>query len=89
MAYHTISSAVRAKQNGVTVKFIWGSDPGWNELGPMIYQDYLPRALAEEKFVPAPEPLVVGTGLEYVQEGLDLSRKGVSAKKVVIKLSNE
>lgn len=88
MAYRSINSTVRAKRNGVTMKFIWGSDPAWNELGPMIYRDHLPRALTERKFVPAPEPLVVGTGLESVQKGLDLNRKGVSAKKVIVKLED-
>ncbi|KAF2170833.1 hypothetical protein M409DRAFT_18806 [Zasmidium cellare ATCC 36951] len=86
MTYRGVCSMLKAKQNGVSMKFIWGSDPAWNELGPMIYQDFLPRALAEKKFVPAPEPMVVGIGLEYVQEGLEVNKKGVSAKKVVIKL---
>ncbi|KAK4501491.1 hypothetical protein PRZ48_007300 [Zasmidium cellare] len=86
MAYRSVSSMLKARQNGVTMKFIWGSDPAWNELGPMIFRDFLPRALAERKFVPAPEPLVVGSGLEFVQEGLEVNRKGVSAKKVVVKL---
>lgn len=88
MAYHGINGAVRAKQNGVAVKFIWGSDPAWTELGPMVFRDYLPRALMEKKFVPTPDPLVVGTGLENVQKGLDLNFKGVSARKVVVKLDS-
>lgn len=88
MAYHGVNSTIKAKQNGVTVKFIWGSDPAWNELGPLVYRDYLPQALIEKKFIPAPEPLIVGTGLEHVQKGLDLNLKGVSAQKVVVKLED-
>ena len=33
-----------------------------------------------------PDPEVVGEGLEYVQEALDRMAKGVSAKKLVVKL---
>jgi hypothetical protein len=43
----------------------------------------LPVALAQGEFIPAPEPLIVGKGLEHIQEALDLSKKGVSAKVVV------
>jgi hypothetical protein len=34
-----------------------------------------------------PDSQVVGEGLEYVQEALDLMAKGVSAKKLVVKLN--
>jgi hypothetical protein len=34
----------------------------------------------------APEPVVVGTGLEHVQEALDRIKKGVSAQKLVVLL---
>ncbi len=34
----------------------------------------------------APEPFVVGHGLEYTQEAFDVQKKGVSAKKVVVTL---
>jgi hypothetical protein len=33
-----------------------------------------------------PEPVVVGNGLQDIQYGLDIQKKGVSAKKVVIAL---
>jgi NADPH:quinone reductase-like Zn-dependent oxidoreductase len=51
-----------------------------------VWKDFLPRALAERQFVPAPPPLVVGEGLDKVQEAMNLQMKGVSAQKVVIKL---
>ena len=57
-----------------------------NELAKAIYTDFLPRALEQGTLVPAPEPLIVGTGLESIQKGLDLSEEGVSAKKIVVKL---
>ncbi len=50
-----------------------------------MYVEFLPKAL-ESGYIAAPEPLVVGKGLEYVQRGFDIQRQGVSAKKVVISL---
>jgi NADPH:quinone reductase-like Zn-dependent oxidoreductase len=77
---------IKSKQKGVSSKFIWGSDLMANELGNAIYKDFLPSALAEDRFVPAPEPMIVGTGLEHVQEAMRINKKGVSAKKVVVLL---
>ena len=82
----TASMMVRSMVKGVGTKFIFGSDLMANDVGGAIYEDFLPTALAEGKYVAAPEPMVVGTGLEYVQEALDVQRKGVSAKKVVVTL---
>jgi len=41
-------------------------------------------ALEKGMIVPKPDPMIVGEGLSSVQAGLDASKKGVSAKKVVI-----
>ena len=57
-----------------------------NEVGKAIYEDFLPTALAQGKYIAAPEPQVVGKGLECVQEAFEISKKGVSAKKVVVSL---
>lgn len=51
-----------------------------------MYGDYLPQALATGAFVPSPEPLVQGKGLEHVQPGVDRLMEGVSAAKVVVVL---
>lgn len=67
-------------------KFVFASDIKDNGIGKAIFEDYLPRALAEGKFVAAPDPHVVGKGLEYVQMGIDMMGKGMSASKVVISL---
>ena len=71
---------------GVEAKFILGQSLKDNDLGKIIYEDFLPEALANGQFVAAPEPIVVGKGLEYLQEALDVQKKGVSAKKVVVSL---
>jgi NADPH:quinone reductase-like Zn-dependent oxidoreductase len=55
-------------------------------IGKHVFEDFLPSALRAGNFVPAPQPEVVGHGLESVQEGFNRQRKGVSAKKLVITL---
>ena len=77
---------VKSKARGIRTNFIYGSTLLYNEVGKAIYVDFLPRALAQGTYVAAPDPHVVGKGLEYIQAGYDLQKKGVSAKKVVVSL---
>lgn len=76
----------KSRRSHVQTKFIDGGTIANHEISEVIYEQFLPRALAEGHYIPAPDPYVVGKGLECIQEGLDLLRKGVSAKKVVITL---
>ncbi|MCJ1414498.1 hypothetical protein MMC32_000825 [Xylographa parallela] len=74
--------------SGVEVKFI-AIDPA--AIGPespvrLIFEDFLPRALAERQLVPAPEPEVVGKGLDKIQHAYMVHKQGVSAKKIVVAL---
>lgn len=46
----------------------------------------MPKALVTGAYVPAPDPLVVGKGLESVQEAVDLINKGVLVRKLVVPL---
>ncbi len=78
--------ALKASTKRVRTKFIWGSSLLGNEVGPMIYETYLPDALAEARFVAAPDPLVVGYGLQALPEGFARHREGVSARKLVVTL---
>lgn len=71
---------------GVTIKPVFATTIKDNAVGKAIYVDYLPKALQAGTFVPAPEPLVAGKGLESIQAAVDLLKKGVSAKKVVVSL---
>ena len=67
---------------GVSAKMVFGDNQ--SDILP-IWKDFLPSALARREYVVAPEPEVVqGKGLEGIQEGLDVLKKGVSAKKVVV-----
>ncbi|KAF6220713.1 hypothetical protein HO133_003146 [Letharia lupina] len=77
---------VKSKTRGIRYNFIFGSTLLYNEVGKAVYEDFLPQALADGKYVAAPDPQVVGKGLEHIQAGFDLQRKGVSAKKVVVSL---
>ncbi|EOO03388.1 putative zinc-binding oxidoreductase protein [Phaeoacremonium minimum UCRPA7] len=80
-------NVVKRILTGVEVKFILIVglvDPG--SCVSKIYLDFLGPALAARQIVPAPEPLVVGRGLEKINEALDLNQKGVSAKKIVVSL---
>ena len=82
----SIANWVKSKARGIRYKFIFGTTLIDNGVGEAIYVDYLPDALAASTYIAAPEPVVVGKGLEYIQAGLDLQKKGVSAKKVVVSL---
>ncbi len=81
-----VALELSTRTRGIHTKHIFGTTLKGNEVSKVIYQDFLPRALAEGRYVAAPKPHVVGKGLEAVQAGLDAQRKGVSAAKVVISL---
>jgi Zn-dependent alcohol dehydrogenase len=72
--------------NGVTATHIIGPSLKDDEIGPMIYRDFLPRALSEGSFVPAPSARVTGHGLNALQEALETLKVGVSAAKIVVTL---
>lgn len=70
----------------VKIKYVYGLSLKDNEVGKAIYEDFLPKALKSGAFVTAPEPLIVGKGLESIQDAVYLQAKGTSAKKVVVLL---
>jgi NADPH:quinone reductase-like Zn-dependent oxidoreductase len=57
------------------------------EIGQHVWGKFIPAALESGQFVPAPKPLLVGKGLKNIQKALDRQKEGVSAQKVVVKLS--
>jgi hypothetical protein len=73
---------------GVETKFVEGAELGRNEVGKVIYEDFLPRALAAGSYIASPNPQVVGSGLECIQQALDVHKQGVSARKIVVALEN-
>jgi NADPH:quinone reductase-like Zn-dependent oxidoreductase len=80
------TNAVKSKIRGIKHKFVFGDTLVGDGVGKAVFEDFLPGALAQGSFVAAPEPEVVGTGLEFIQEAFELQRKGVSAKKIVVSL---
>ncbi|KAL8772255.1 MAG: hypothetical protein Q9209_002467 [Squamulea sp. 1 TL-2023] len=56
----------------VSAKFLAVFDIKDSEVSKLIYEDYLPKALAEGKYIIAPDPYVVGKGLQSVQAGIDM-----------------
>ena len=81
-----IANWIKSKARGIRTNFIFGSTLAQNDVGKAVYVDFLPKALAQGTYIAAPDPYVVGKGLEYIQAGLDVQKKGMSAKKVVVSL---
>ncbi len=86
MVASTAAMTIKAKTRGIRTKFIFGTTLFDNEVGPMIYADFLPDALADGRYIAAPAPLVVGRGLDKIPAALEAQKKGVSAQKLVVAL---
>jgi NADPH:quinone reductase-like Zn-dependent oxidoreductase len=86
MLVGNISAGLKSRMRGIRTKFIFGGSLADNEVGAAIYVDFLPQALADGRFVAAPPARVVGAGLEAIETGFEVQRKGMSAQKVVISL---
>lgn len=74
------------RRHGVHVSGVWGSTLSGNEVGPAVYEDFLPAALAAKQFQPAPREVVAGEGLAAIPAALDRLGRGVSAQKLVVRL---
>lgn len=81
-----LATQARARRYGIAARFVWGSSLMTNSVGPMLWEQYLPGALAEGRHVCAPEFEIVGEGLESMQHALNLLHTGVSARKLVVRL---
>lgn len=92
--FHEIATSVwenfkiwkKAKRCGVKTKFVSGTSAAHTEIGAMIYNEFLPEALATGAFVAAPKPNVIGRGLDRIQLAMYTHKRGVSAQKVVVSL---
>ena len=81
-----VSLQMKSRVRGIRTKYIFGNSLMDNEVSKIIYEDFLPNALVENRYVAAPEPYIIGSGLECIQAAMDAQKKGVSAKKVVVSL---
>ncbi|KAJ5753994.1 uncharacterized protein N7511_008147 [Penicillium nucicola] len=86
LAWWNISITIKSIRCGVLVKPVFSSSLVHNEVGTVIYNDFLPTALANGRYRLVPKPVVAGRGLEQVQAALDAHKKGLSAQKVVVSL---
>ncbi|CAJ2511889.1 Uu.00g075140.m01.CDS01 [Anthostomella pinea] len=82
----TASLMLKSQLTGVKQKFVFGSAIIHDDVGKALWEDFLPAALQEGRYVAAPEPQVVGHDLECLQANMDLLKRGVSAKKFVVTL---
>jgi NADPH:quinone reductase-like Zn-dependent oxidoreductase len=74
------------RHKGLEVSGIWGGTLKDNEVGPGIYAEFLPAALAAGTYRAAPEAVVVGERLEQIPNAIAQLRQGVSAKKLVVRI---
>jgi NADPH:quinone reductase-like Zn-dependent oxidoreductase len=70
----------------VTAKMVVAFAIKDDEVAGHVYNEYLPKALAAGNFVLAPEPQVVGHGLQAIQGAVEMHKMGVSARKLVVTL---
>ena len=61
-----------------------GATFGNSGIGAAVWRDFLPKALESGKFLPKPDPVVVGKGLENVQLAVDKLKQPLSAQKLVV-----
>ena len=76
----------RQRRRGIHLGLIWGGTLKDNEIGPAIYVDFLPAALATGAYRAAPPAVVVGDGLHRIPAAIDQLRAGVSATKLVVRV---
>ena len=79
-----IGTTIKTRIRGIDWKFCMVEAMSQNGVGKAIYADYLPKALSDGSFVPAPEPEVIGEGLESIQAAYVRQEQGMSAKKAVV-----
>ncbi|CAH0226740.1 Zinc-type alcohol dehydrogenase-like protein SA1988 [Microbacterium oxydans] len=77
---------VRSRVRGIRPTLIWGSAIATSPVGPAVWGDYLPGALASGSHQPYPKARIVGEGLAAIQPAIDTLRGGVSAQKLVVTL---
>lgn len=78
-----------ARPYGVRVSAIWGGTPAVGPVGPALFRDFLPAALADGRYRPSPVAEVVGHELAAIPAALVRLRGGVSARKLVVSLTSD
>ncbi|CAI7670115.1 unnamed protein product [Penicillium bialowiezense] len=87
LVWSNVAIFIKSKLSGVKTKMVFGSSLAHNEVGNMVYNDFLPTALEKKQYLAAPQPVIVGTGLEKIQEALYRHMNtGASAAKYVVSI---
>jgi NADPH:quinone reductase-like Zn-dependent oxidoreductase len=82
----TVALMRRCRRQGIRAKRVNGATLRANEVSKAVYEDFLPAALATGTYQAAPEPRVIGHGLQHIQAAIDAQLNGVSAAKIVVSL---
>ncbi|KAK3640156.1 hypothetical protein LTR56_005568 [Elasticomyces elasticus] len=74
----------------VKVVMVWAFRPGTEDDygASSVWTNFVPAALRTGVLQPKPESYIMTGGLERLQEALDLQKKGVSAKKIVVEIDS-
>ncbi|KAF2434883.1 oxidoreductase [Tothia fuscella] len=56
------------------------------EVANAVWGDYIPQALSDGSFQAKPDAIVVGTGLESIQQAFERHKQRVSGAKIVVKI---
>ncbi|KAL8691880.1 MAG: hypothetical protein Q9218_002985 [Villophora microphyllina] len=70
-----------------SVTFAYRVNTDAKEFGGWLFNEWLETSLADKTFVPSPGIQTVEGGVEAVPKALDLHRKGLSGKKLVLPLA--
>jgi NADPH:quinone reductase-like Zn-dependent oxidoreductase len=81
-----LALGLKARRRNIRTKFVWGSALAASEVGPFIYGNFLPKALADGRYRCAPKALIAGHGLAAIPSAMQAQKQGVSARKIVVTL---
>ncbi|KAH8662460.1 zinc-binding oxidoreductase CipB [Xylariales sp. PMI_506] len=82
----TVDGGKNVVRNGVRIQGISSSTITGNAVGSAVFNDFLPTALKTGQILAKPDAWVIAHGLGGIQKGVDASKAGVSAQKIVITL---
>jgi hypothetical protein len=86
LIWTNVALMVKAQLRGIGVKFIFGTTLIGNEVGKMIYGDFLPAALQRDRYAAAPPAVIFGHGIDQIPAAIEVQKKGLSAQKLVVLL---
>jgi len=79
-------TTLKFKMKHIDKKFIFDSNLMVNKVSCAIYKDFLLTALTQDKYIAVSELHVVRKGLEHLQKAMNMNKKSVFTKKIVVSL---